>query len=410
MGGARDGPGHPTRAGAWVPRVPDNPRSALDGRSARVDAGLCGVAPRETEAMSRALQLAALGPAHGPNPRVGCVVLSPTGQVLGEGHHRGAGEPHAEVVALADARRHDPDGATLRGATAVVTLEPCSHTGRTPPCTLALLEAGVARVVVAAEDPNPVAAGGRDVLRRAGVEVVTGVLAEESTALNRYWAHAVAHGRPFVTLKWAATLDGRAAASDGSSRWITGEGARADVHARRATADAVLVGTGTVAADDPWLTTRTSGSDRHAGSGTPGTTVPSHRQPLRVVLGERDLPAGARVLDAAAPTLHLRTRQVAVALRELAAREVRHVWVEGGPTVAAAFLRDGAVDELVTYIAPAVLGAGPPAVGDVGVRTVADTLRFRLRDVTVLDGDVMVVSTPAATTRTTTRTTTEETA
>lgn len=342
-----------------------------------------GVSPQETEAMLRALDLASRGASHGPNPRVGCVLLDPDGRVLAEGHHTGAGAPHAEAEALAAARAR---GSDLSAATAVVTLEPCSHTGRTPPCARALLEAGVRRVVVGAQDPNPVAAGGTAVLRAGGVEVVTGVLAQESASLNRYWTHAVTHGRPFVTLKWAATLDGRVAAADGTSRWLTGPAARSDVHDRRACADAVLVGTGTALVDDPWLTTRRTATD--------GRAVLDAHQPLRVVLGERDLPAGARVLDDAARTLQLRTRDVSSALAELAAREVRHLWVEGGPTVAAAFLRSGTVDELVTYVAPAVLGSGAPAVGDLGVGTVQDTLRFRLSDVARLGGDVVLVSTP----------------
>lgn len=333
--------------------------------------------------MRRAIQLATLGPAHGPNPRVGCVLLGVDGAVLAEGHHLGAGHPHAEVAALAAARAA---GHSLRGATAVVTMEPCSHTGRTPPCTRALLAAGIARVVIGADDPNPVAAGGAAVLRQAGVDVVQGVMADASTTLNRYWTHAVSNGRPFVTLKWAATLDGRVAAADGTSRWLTDATARADVHTRRAVADAVLVGTGTALTDDPWLTARftePSGTERLA-----------LHQPLRVVLGTRELPRSARLLDHAAPTLQLRTRDVSAALATLADREVRHLWIEGGPTIAAAFLRAGVVDELVTYLTPAVLGSGAPAVADIGVETVAQTLRFQLHDVARVGGDVVLVSSP----------------
>ncbi len=344
-----------------------------------------GPTPGETGAMGRALELAAVGPAHGPNPRVGCVLLSSDGQVLGEGLHRGAGTPHAEVDAIADAVRHRA-GRALRGGTAVVTLEPCSHTGRTPPCTRALLAAGITRVVVGARDPNPVAAGGVAALRAAGVQVVTGVMAGRSSALNRHFEHAVRLGRPFVTLKWAATLDGRVAAADGSSRWVTGDEARQDVHLRRAGTDAVLVGTGTALADDPSLTARTLGPG--------GRACLAERQPLRVVMGERELPAGARVLDDAAQTLLLRTRDVGTVLGELGRREVRHLWVEGGPGITAAFLRHGAVDELVTYLAPAVLGAGAAAVADLGVRSIGDALRFRLSDVTRVGGDVVLVSTP----------------
>lgn len=339
--------------------------------------------------MARALDLAAGGPATGPNPRVGAVLLGASGRVLGEGFHRGAGTAHAEVAALADATARAGGAHPLVGATAVVTLEPCTHTGRTPPCTRALLDAGVRRVVIGAADPNPVAGGGAAVLGQAGVDVVTGVLADRSRALNRYYEHAVRHGRPFVTLKWAATLDGRVAAADGSSRWLTSAAARADVHDRRAGADAVLVGTGTALADDPWLTTRTTDPE--------GRVRLAPRQPLRVVLGERDLPPGARLRDEAAPTLQLRTRDVGAALAELHRLEVRHLWVEGGPTVAAAFLRHGSVDELVTYVAPAVLGAGAAAVGDLGVRTVDDVLRFHLSDVARAGEDVVLVSTPRTT-------------
>ena len=341
--------------------------------------------PAETRALERALVLAALGPAHGPNPRVGCVLLDPEGRMLGEGHHRGAGTPHAEVAALREAVTTG-GSAHLRGATAIVTLEPCTHTGRTPPCTDALLAAGVARVVVGATDPHPVAAGGAELLRAAGVDVITGVLAEPCRALNRAYLHAVATGRPFLSLKWAATLDGRVAAADGSSRWITGPRAREDVHARRAATDAVLIGTGTALRDDPWLTTRTTAPD--------GTIAVAGHQPLRVVLGERDLPPAARVLDDAAPSLQLRTRDVGAALAELGRREVRHLWVEGGPGVAAAFLRAGVVDELVTYVAPAVLGRGAAAVGDLGVGTITGALRFRLSDVARVGGDVVLTSTP----------------
>ena len=335
--------------------------------------------PAETDAMRRALAAAALGPRHGPNPRVGCALLATDGTELAVGHHRGAGTPHAEAAALSSARAagYDP-----RGATAVVTLEPCTHTGRTPPCAQALTAAGVARVVVAAGDPNPEAAGGVELLRRHGVVVVEGVLAEESERQNRAWLHAVRRGRPFVTLKWASTLDGRAAAEDGTSRWITGTEARADVHRRRGDVDAVLVGTGTVRADDPALTVRAAGRADGA-----------HR-PLRVVLGISGIPAGSRLLDDAAPTLHLPTRDLREALRVLHGREVRHLLVEGGPTVAAAFLRAGLVDEVLTYLAPAVLGRGAPVVGDLGVRTMADITRLRTIDVQRHGEDVLIVSEP----------------
>lgn len=333
-------------------------------------------APDEVAAMRRALTLAALGPGRGPNPRVGCVVLDVAGEVAGEGWHAGAGNPHAEVEALRAA------GPRARGGTAVVTLEPCAHTGRTGPCVQALVDAGVARVVVAALDPNPQAAGGAERLRATGVEVETGVLAAESARLNRRWMFAVGHGRPFVTWKFAATLDGRSAAADGSSRWITGEAARADVHLLRAGADAVVVGTGTVLADDPQLTVRDADGR------------PAGEQPLRVVVGGRDLPPGARVLDAAAETVHLRTRDPRAVLADLHRRQIRHAWLEGGPTLAAAFWRAGLVDEVIAYLAPALLGAGSSAVGDLGVATVAGAARLHLTDVVRIGDDLRLTLSP----------------
>jgi diaminohydroxyphosphoribosylaminopyrimidine deaminase / 5-amino-6-(5-phosphoribosylamino)uracil reductase len=327
----------------------------------------------ETDAMRRALALAATpGVPLGPNPRVGCVLLAPDGSLVGEGHHRGAGTPHAEIDALARA------GARARGATAVVTLEPCDHTGRTGPCSRALLDAGVARVVFAQADPNPLAAGGADTLRAGGVEVEGGLLAAEAAALNEAWTFAVTHGRPFVTWKAAATLDGRIAAADGSSRWITSAAARAEVHELRSAVDAVMVGTGTVLADDPHLAVRREGE------------VSAGAQPLRVVVGLRDLPAGARVLDDASPTLHLRTHDPAEALDALVAHDVQHVLLEGGPTLAAAFVRAGLVDAVRWYVAPALLGAGAAALADAGMSTISEALRLTVTDVALVGADVRI--------------------
>jgi diaminohydroxyphosphoribosylaminopyrimidine deaminase / 5-amino-6-(5-phosphoribosylamino)uracil reductase len=322
----------------------------------------------ETAAMRRALALAASpGVPLGPNPRVGCVLLDDEGNTVAEGFHRGAGSPHAEVDALARA------GASARGATAVVTLEPCNHTGRTGPCAQALIAAGVRRVVIAQRDSNPVAVGGAETLRAAGVEVATGVLADEARRLNRVWTFAVEQGRPFVTWKFATTLDGRSAAADGTSRWVSSAAARADTHRLRALCDVVLVGTGTVEIDDPRLTVR----DQHG--------VPLPDQPLRAVMGERDLDPGRRVFDDAAETLHLRTRDPQSALKELFARDRQHVFLEGGATLAAAFVSAGLVDEVVTYVAPMLLGAGRPAVADLGIRTVGEALHLPVTDVTVLE-------------------------
>lgn len=327
--------------------------------------------------MARALDLARRGPAHGPNPRVGAVLIDAAGDVLGEGWHRGAGTAHAEVAALESARSagHDP-----RGATMVVTLEPCRHTGRTGPCTQALLAAGVARVVHATHDPSASAGGGAAELRAAGVDVASGLLADDATELLRPWLAAVGRGRPWVTLKTASTLDGRVAAADGSSRWITSRPARRHAHAMRATVDAIVVGTGTVLADDPALTAR----DDDGG-------LAAH-QPLRVVAGDRAVPQGARLRGPGGRLVQVPGHDPAALLADLAAREVRHVLVEGGPTVAAAFLRAGLVDEVHAYVAPALLGAGPVAVGDLGARSVGEALRLHVVEVERIGADVLVVA------------------
>ncbi|MGP5673354.1 bifunctional diaminohydroxyphosphoribosylaminopyrimidine deaminase/5-amino-6-(5-phosphoribosylamino)uracil reductase RibD [Brachybacterium alimentarium] len=324
------------------------------------------LAHAETAALRRALEIA-VDPAVplGPNPRVGCVLLDAHGAVIAEGHHRGAGTPHAEIDALSRA------SVSVAGATALVTLEPCAHHGRTGPCADALLEAGVARVVVARRDPNPLATGGVETLRAAGIDVELDVpedLAAAAGLLNRGWEHGLQHDRPLVTAKTALTLDGRVAAADGSSRWITGEEARSEVHDLRATCDVVLIGAGTARIDHPSLTARRPD----------GTLLP--HQPLRVVMGTGDippLPAPAGAGD----TLLLRTHDPSAALAELFAHGRRHVLLEGGPTVTGAFLRAGLVDELIVHLAPTLLGAGPPGVGDLGITTISERLDLDLVEV-----------------------------
>jgi diaminohydroxyphosphoribosylaminopyrimidine deaminase / 5-amino-6-(5-phosphoribosylamino)uracil reductase len=327
-------------------------------------------AAAERDAMRRALVLAATPgvPMVADTRRVGCVLLAADGTVVAEGHHRGPGTPHAEADALTHA------GGAARGTTAVVTLEPCNHTGRTGPCTEALVAAGVGRVVYAERDANPVAAGGRARLEAAGIEVEEGLLADEAAALAEVYRVAQREQRPFVTWKLATTLDGRGAAADGTSRWISGRASRIDTHRLRALADTVLVGTGTVEADDPQLTVRDA-EDR-----------PEPRQPLRVVMGERDVAADRRVLDDRAESLHLRTREPREALAELWGRGRRHVFLEGGPTLAAAFLRAGLVDRIVAYVAPVLLGAGRSAVADLGITSIDQALRPVVTDATVLPG------------------------
>jgi diaminohydroxyphosphoribosylaminopyrimidine deaminase/5-amino-6-(5-phosphoribosylamino)uracil reductase len=335
----------------------------------------------EQRAMRRALELAGTpGVPLGPNPRVGCVLLDPDGTEVAEGYHRGAGTPHAEAAALAELLKEAASAA--RGTTAVVTLEPCNHTGRTGPCAQALIDAGVARVVFAQPDPNPVARGGEATLRAAGVDVDFGLLEREARALNRAWTFAMEHGRPFVTWKLAASLDGRSAASDGSSRWITGEAARRDVHRLRAQCDAILVGTATVERDDPQLTVRDE------------VGMPVPRQPLRVVMGVREITEDRRILDDAAETVQLRTHDPRSVLDDLHARGRQHLFLEGGPTVAAAFLRAGLVDEVVAYVAPKLLGGGLNAVGDLHVDSIAESLDLTLLDVTRLGDDVRLTLQP----------------
>lgn len=337
------------------------------------------------EAMLRAIQLAYRGPEFGPNPRVGCVILSPETDgprhVLGEGYHRGAGTAHAEVDALRDARER---GADLAGATAIVTLEPCSHTGRTGPCTEALAAAGIREVVYAVDDPNPQAAGGASYLRGRGISVRSGVGYDSAFEIVRIWATSVRLGRPYVTLKLATTLDGKIAAEDGSSQWITSAASRAHAHLTRARVDAILVGTGTALADDPTLTARDAA----------GRDLP--HQPLRVALGMRDVPASANMRGTTEEFLHVTTRSPHEALDALSEREIRHVLVEGGASVAAAFLKAGLVDELHTYIAPVLLGSGQNAVGDLGLKTLAESNRWQTTEVLRLEQDTFIRMTQGA--------------
>lgn len=335
----------------------------------------------ERHAMQRALDLARTpGVPLGPNPRVGCVLLTPDGTEVAEGYHRGAGTPHAEAVALSEA------GDVARGTTAVVTLEPCNHTGRTGPCAEALVAAGVARVVFAQGDPNPVAAGGARAMRAAGVDVAPGLLAEEGRAVNRAWTFAMDNGRPFVTWKFATTLDGRSAAPDGTSRWVSSLPARVDTHRLRSQCDVMLVGANTVAVDDPELTVRDEFDE------------PLPHQPLRVVMGERELPGSKRIFNDRAETVQLRTRDPQAALAELFALGRQHVFLEGGPQLAAAFLRAGLVDEAVVYVAPKLLGAGVNAVADLGIGTIADALDLTITDVTTIgtgaDANLRLTMTP----------------
>ncbi|GFH38548.1 bifunctional diaminohydroxyphosphoribosylaminopyrimidine deaminase/5-amino-6-(5-phosphoribosylamino)uracil reductase RibD [Streptomyces pacificus] len=348
----------------------------------------------DTDAMRRAVGLAARGlGSTSPNPVVGCVITDASGRRAGEGFHQRAGGPHAEIHALREA------GERARGGTAYVTLEPCNHTGRTGPCALALTEAGIARVVYAVADPNPQATGGGDTLRAAGVRVEQGLLEAEAAAGNTAWLTAVRLGRPHVVWKYAATLDGRIAAADGTSRWISSPESRADVHRLRAEVDAVIVGSGTARTDDPHLAVR----------GVDGAT-----QPLRVVLDTdaRAVRSGARVLDGAAPTLVAvaedaetglpdvlrlprtgRGLSVPALLEALYTRGVRSALLEGGPTLAGSFVAAGAVDRVVGYLAPVLLGAGPTALAEAGIATITEALRLDVTESVRLGPDLRITAT-----------------
>lgn len=331
----------------------------------------------ERGAMMHALQLARRGP-RGVNPQVGAVILAADGTVLAEGWHRGAGTVHAEVDALS----HLSAGAA-RGATAVVSLEPCNHYGRTGPCTQALIDAGVARVVYTIDDPGAASGHGADRLRAAGVEVVSGVEAEAARALLDSWLTMYRLGRPHVTVKWAQSLDGRAAANDGTSQWITGSAARADVHRRRAEADAIVVGTGTLLADDPALTARD------------GTSLLPH-QPIPVVIGRRDVPPDAAVRRHPRDLLTYPTHDLNAVLGDLAARGVHSVFVEGGPVLASAFLAAGLADRVLAYIAPVLLGGTRVALTDVGVPSIDAARRLTVTEWVPLGADMLAIAEPAA--------------
>jgi diaminohydroxyphosphoribosylaminopyrimidine deaminase/5-amino-6-(5-phosphoribosylamino)uracil reductase len=293
-----------------------------------------------------------------PNPPVGAVILDRDGEIAGVGATEPAGGPHAEVLALRRA------GERAAGGTAVVTLEPCNHHGRTPPCVDALLAAGVSSVVYAIADPNPTAAGGAARLADGGVATESGLLADEvGGGPLREWLHKQRTGRPHVTWKYATSVDGRSAAADGSSQWITSEAARADVHRRRAVVDAIVVGTGTVFTDDPTLTARLPDGSLAA------------RQPLRVVVGQREVSSEARVLNDDSRTMVIRTRDPWEVVRALSDRT--DVLLEGGPTLAGAFLRAGAIDRILAYVAPILLGGPITAVDDVGVMSIANAQRWR---------------------------------
>jgi diaminohydroxyphosphoribosylaminopyrimidine deaminase / 5-amino-6-(5-phosphoribosylamino)uracil reductase len=357
--------------------------------------------------MSEALALAQKSIALSePNPRVGCVIVSADGQVIGRGHTQQAGGPHAEVMALRDATDH---GHPVRGATVVVTLEPCAHHGRTPPCCDALVQAGVGRVVMAIEDPNPQVAGqGAARLRAAGIEVTSGVGAQASRELNIGFFSRMERHRPWVRLKVAASLDGRTALPNGISQWITGDAARTDGHVWRRRASAVLTGVGTVREDNPRLDVR---------------LVPTPRQPLRVVVDSRlEAPLDARIFEspglvlvyACNPTAEriaaFAERGIEVArtpgandkvdladmLADLAARGVNELHVEAGRKLNGSFVRERLVDEYLLYIAPKLLGIGLDIASFGPLDDLASAVALRFDQVDRVGDDLRVLARPQA--------------
>lgn len=335
--------------------------------------------------MRRALALALNGPAFGVNPQVGAIILDENDSVIAEGWHLGAGTPHAEIMALQNARaaissRLDSQGRFPAGFTAVVTLEPCNHTGKTGPCAQALIEAGISSVIYASTDPGKESANGAQTLRDAGINVEGGLLAAEADEQARVWLTAAKQGRPFVTLKWATSLDGRAAANDGTSQWISGEESRHDAHLRRSEVDAILVGSGTAMSDDPSLTAR-----------KPDGTLYEH-QPLRVIIGETPVPTSLRIFNDEAETVQIFTQSIHGALADLWERGVRHVMVEGGPKVASKFVKFGLVNEYITYLAPLLLGGERTALKSIGVESMAGAPELEFKEVRMIGSDIFIRS------------------
>jgi diaminohydroxyphosphoribosylaminopyrimidine deaminase/5-amino-6-(5-phosphoribosylamino)uracil reductase len=308
---------------------------------------------------------------------VGAIILDRDLNIIAEGWHKGAGTPHAEVDALSKL----PNGVPA-GSTAVVTLEPCNHTGRTGPCAAALIEAGLSRVVYASKDPGNESANGAGTLRDAGIEVIQGVLEAEADEQSYVWLTATKKQRPYVTLKWAQTLDGRTAASDKTSKWISGSESREDVHLKRSQLDAILVGTGTVKYDNPDLTARKPDGSRY------------EHQPLRVVVGMSELSQDLRVFNEEAPTVQLKTHDINQVLSKLWDRGMRHVLVEGGAELASEFIKQGLFDEILIYQAPLLIGGTNVAVTDIGISTMAEGLALEFVEVKLLGADVFMRAVP----------------
>lgn len=320
-------------------------------------------------AMARAIDCARLGLGKTyPNPIVGAVITSATGEFISEGFHEGG--DHAEVVAIKGAK-DIPAGSII-----YITLEPCNHLGKTPPCTEAIINSGLSKVVYAVKDPNPIAAGGGERLQEAGIEVLTGLGEIEARQENRAWLTKIELGRPRITWKIASTMDGKVAARDGSSKWITGELARADVAIMRSQADAIVTSTATVNADNPLLTSKGLG-----------------KNPVRIVMGTSEIPADSKILNEDSETLFVKSRDFGELIKVLQVRGFNSLMIESGPTFGTALLREDLIDEIVLFQAPTFLGSGTPAIGELGISNISGRLDFEIAEVEVIGADLKVTLT-----------------
>ncbi|HUX65580.1 MAG TPA: bifunctional diaminohydroxyphosphoribosylaminopyrimidine deaminase/5-amino-6-(5-phosphoribosylamino)uracil reductase RibD [archaeon] len=321
--------------------------------------------------MLRAIALSLLGlGCTAPNPIVGAVVADRSGKIISEGFHVGA--EHAEVLALRAVT------GSLNECTLYVSLEPCNHYGKTPPCTKAIIESGIKKVVYAIDDPNPVAGGGANALREAGIEVIANIGRPEAAWSNRAWLHKISTGRPYFVWKIASTIDGFTAALDGTSKWITGVEARRDGHILRAQSDAVLIGSGTALADNPSLTPHLINDDR---------------RPMRYIMGLRPMPAESHLLTDGGQTRIITSHNFEDLLADLRLENITQVLVESGSTLGTALMKAGLVDEIVLYQAPALLGSGTHAIGDLGISTLSSSLKWQFSSMERVGLDIKVLLT-----------------
>jgi diaminohydroxyphosphoribosylaminopyrimidine deaminase/5-amino-6-(5-phosphoribosylamino)uracil reductase len=321
---------------------------------------------RAEAAMARAIDCARLGLGKTfPTPLVGAVITNASGEVLGEGFHQGG--DHAEVIAL-NAAKEIPAGSII-----YISLEPCNHHGKTPPCVDAIINAGIEKVVYAVADPNPAAAGGADHLRAAGIKVESGIGEVQSRLENRAWLTKMELGRPRITWKIASTMDGKVAASDGSSKWITGELARTDVAQMRSQVDAIVTSTATVIADDPLMTSKGFG-----------------KNPVRIVMGTSQLNPAMQIFDDAAETVLIKSRNFDELFALAKERGFNELLIESGPTLGTALLRENLIDEIVLFQAPTLLGSGTPSIGDLGITNISGRLDFEISDVEVIGSDLKI--------------------